>query len=1023
MTTLPTGVVTFLFTDIEGSTRLLEAGPAAYRLALARHDEILDRTIVDHGGIVFERAGDSIAAAFGSPTDAVCAALASQNALSREAWDLARPIKVRMGLSTGEASVHGQQYFGLTLHRCARMMSSAHGGQVLLSATTATLVQQALPPEVSLVDLGDHRLRDLAQPERIFQLVAPDLPREFPPLRTLTAIPNNLPLQVTSFVGREQQVEAVRAALMHRDTRLLTLTGPGGTGKTRLALQVAAELLDSFPDGLYFVPLASVTDPELVPSATAQVLDVREVPGRPLVGSLRDFLRSRQTLLILDNFEQVIAAAPFVAELVGAAPGLRVVVTSRAVLRLYGEREYPVPPLALPDRRTAPTAQHLVQFEAVRLFAERARAARPDFAITDETAPAVAEICHRLDGLPLAVELAAARVRSLPPRTMLQRMERRLPLLTGGGRDLPARQRTLRDAIAWSYDLLEPEEQALFRRLAVFRGCTLEAAEHVCAGEPPRPGATTTAVVPLEIDVLDGLASLVEKSLVRQEETADGEPRFRMLETVREFALERLAESDEAGAVHRRHAQAALQLAETSEPLLVGPEQSAWFATLEREHDNLRSALSWSQNQGYATLALRFAVALWWFWSAHGHVKEGRERVTSLLKRFPLRADPATNPGRVDLHAKVLWIAGMLASMQGDHPAARAHQEESLALRRTLGDPWAIFNSLEGLGTITCFQGDYAASERYLHESLEIAAELDDPPSKAMALHALGNLKNELGELDAARAYYQESLAVLPPDSPLHGPRLSDAAVALDQGRYDEAEEQARFALEQFQRQGDRHVEALALATLGAVALARGDHVLAHARLTESITIQQDHGNVPGVAQVLERFVGLASAQGRMEGAARIAGAAEALRQRGGGPLSPAARARFDRLVAPVRTSLGEEAYAEAWQLGHALDLEEAVSEALAITEPVSPASADDTPPAVIALDVSVSVLSRREIEVAALIGQGMTNRQIAEALVIAEGTVANHVVHILSKLVFSSRAQVAVWAADHGLLPGRSSS
>ena len=309
MAELPSGTVTFLFTDIEGSTRLLEAGPEAYRRALARHTQILERAIVDHGGIVFQRPGDSVAAVFVSPTDAVRAALVIQDALRREAWALPRPIKVRMGIATGEATVHAGRYVGLALHRCARLMNSAHGGQVLLSAAAGTLAQQALPPGVGLVDLGDHRLRDLAQPERIFQLLAPGLPSELPPLRTLAVIPNNLPLQVTSFVGREQQVAAVRALLLRRDTRLLTLTGPGGTGKTRLALQVAADLLDCFPDGIYFVALASVTDPELVPSATAQALDVREVPGRPLTAALRDFLRSRQALLILDNFEQVVAAA------------------------------------------------------------------------------------------------------------------------------------------------------------------------------------------------------------------------------------------------------------------------------------------------------------------------------------------------------------------------------------------------------------------------------------------------------------------------------------------------------------------------------------------------------------------------------------------------------------------------------------------------------------------------------------------------------------------------------------------
>ena len=364
MTALPTGIVTFLFTDIEGSTRLLEARPEAYRTALARHDALLEKVIADLGGAIFAQAGDSFSAAFTSPLDAVRAALYGQHALLRESWDLSEPLRVRMGLHTGEAELQGGQYFGLTLHRCARLMSSAHGGQVLVSAATASLVEQSLSDGVSLDDLGEHRLRDLAHGERIYQLVAPGLLRDHPPLRTLTAVPNNLPLQVTAFVGREQQIQAVRDALLHAETRLLTLTGPGGTGKTRLALQAAAELLDSFADGVFFVALAPVTDPELVSSVIAQALDVRETPGRPLLDSLRTFLQPKQLLLILDNFEQVVDAASTVADLIRTVPGLKIAVTSRAVLRLYGEREYPVPPLALPDRRTAPSAAHLSQFEA-----------------------------------------------------------------------------------------------------------------------------------------------------------------------------------------------------------------------------------------------------------------------------------------------------------------------------------------------------------------------------------------------------------------------------------------------------------------------------------------------------------------------------------------------------------------------------------------------------------------------------------------------------------------------------------
>jgi predicted ATPase len=513
--------------------------------------------------------------------------------------------------------------------------------------------------------------------------------------RSVAVIPNNLPPQTTTFVGREEQLRALREQLLRPEGRLLTLSGPGGTGKTRLALQVATQLLERFPDGVFFVALAAVTDPDLVSAKIAQTLELRETPGRSLEGSLKDFLRSRQLLLVLDNFEQVIAAAPLVAELVGSAAELRVVVTSRAVLRLYGERELPVPPLALPEPRAAVTAADLADCESARLFADRAQAVRPDFALTDDNAGVVAEICQRVDGLPLAIELAAARIRALPPREMLRRMERSLPLLTGGARDLPARQQTLRDTIAWSYDLLQSSERTLFRRLAVFRGCTLEAAEAVCVGEPPRPGATSVALPPLDMELLDGLESLVEKSLLRRRETSDGQPWYVMLETVREFALERLVESDEAGTVYRRLVLHALRLAELAEREIYGPDQALWFARLEHEHQNVRTALRWCEEHGYAEPTYRLANALWWFWLAHGHASEGRERLASLLARFPVQPDQQK---RARLRAQVLYGAGVMASIQGDHEAACVLHSEGVALRQALGDREGLIRSLQGLG-------------------------------------------------------------------------------------------------------------------------------------------------------------------------------------------------------------------------------------------------------------------------------------------------------------------------------------
>jgi predicted ATPase/class 3 adenylate cyclase len=589
MSHLPSGTVTFLFTDIEGSTNRWEHHSQLMKSAVERHDAIMRQAIEANGGFVFRTEGDAFRAAFDTALQALNAAVQAQCALETEPWaaEIA-PLRVRMALHVGAVEVRDGDYVGPSLNRIARLLATAYGGQTLLTMATEQLVRDNLLPGVSLKDLGGHRLRDLIRPEHIIQVVVPELPSDFPPLKTLDNQLNNLPRQATAFIGREKNVEEACALVRRPDVALLTLTGPGGTGKTRLGLQVAAELIEDFSDGVWFVDLASLTDADLVIPAIAGVLAVKESAGHSLIDILQDYLREKRMLLLLDNFEHVISASPQVSRLLVTCPGLKVLVTSRIPLRVSAEYEYPVSPLSLPDPHHLPSPERLTQYEAVRLFIERAVAIRPDFQVTNDNAPAVAEICARLDGLPLAIELAAARIRLFPPQALLNRLSSRLAVLTGGGRDLPDRQQTLRGTIEWSYDLLEEGEKQLFHRMAVFQGGrTFEALEAVCDFDGK-----------LQVDLLEGIEGLVSKSLVQQREDDAGEARFWMLETIQEYAREKLAESGEEEELRRQHLAYYLTLAEGIGPGLTGESQRECLERLEDEYDNIRAALTWARRGG-----------------------------------------------------------------------------------------------------------------------------------------------------------------------------------------------------------------------------------------------------------------------------------------------------------------------------------------------------------------------------------------------------------------------------------------
>src|SRR5260221_2526858 len=688
MRELPMGTVTLLFTDIEGSTRLLQHVGERYASLLEACRSLLRAAFLQFHGYEVDTQGDAFFVAFARATDAVAAAVAGQRVLFTYAWPEGVMVRVRMGLHTGEPQRTADGYVGLDVHRAARIMSAGYGGQVLLSQATRELVEHTLPGGVALRDIGEHGLKDLQRPSHLYQLVTGGLHSVFPPLNTLGTHPNNLPTQPTPFIGREKEVAAVGQLVCGEDGHLVTLTGPGGTGKTRLALQVAAELSDLFADGIYFVDLAPVSDPALVIAAIAQSLGIREVSGQPLVERLKDELQRKQMLLLLDNFEQVVSAAVQVADLLTTCPQLKVIVTSRIVLHVQAEQEFFVPSLSLPDPNHLPDLVALSQYESVALFIPRAQSVRPDFQVTTANAPAVAEICVRLYGLPLAIELAAARLQLLSVRALLARLGQPLHVLTSGPRDVVARQQTLRNTIEWSYQLLDAQEQQLFRRLSAFvGGCTLEAIEALCTSL----GGTVESV-------LDTVASLADKSLLqRMEQQAGQEPRVSMLETIREYALERQAASGETEVARRAHAAYFLRLAEEAEQGMVGPQQAVLLERLEQEHDNLREALEWALEKvtdekaaECREIGLGLSAALKEFWMMHGHYREAR---TFLERALALSEGTSTS-----VRARVLRAIASVADVQGDIDRIEVVAKLSLALSRELED---TFGTADSLGLLT----------------------------------------------------------------------------------------------------------------------------------------------------------------------------------------------------------------------------------------------------------------------------------------------------------------------------------
>ena len=870
----PVGTVSLLFTDIEGSTRLLQRVGERYAEVLEQHRRLLREAFAARGGYEVGTEGDSFLVSFASAADAAAAAAAAQLALAGHAWPDDVELRVRMGIHTGEPTLVAGDYVGLDVHRAARVMAAGHGGQVLLSQTTRDQLDSAHECR----DLGEHRLKDLLEPLHLHQLLIDGLRTDFPPLKTLGGSPSNLPTQPNELIGREKELAELGALVSDRTVRLVTLVGPGGTGKTRLALQVAADLVESFSSGVFFVSLASIRDPSLVIAAIARTLAVREEQGESIDRTLAAFLADKNLLLVLDNVEQVLGAATKLSDILAGAPGVKLLVTSRERLRVAGERVFIVPPLPVMPLGAGLELRTLARNPAVALFIARAKALKRDFELTEGNARAIAGVCARVDGLPLAIELAAARIAVLTPQQLLERLDRRLKLLTGGRRDADDRQRTLRDTIAWSHGLLNAADQTLFARSAVFAGgFTLDAAEAVC--DPER-----------RLDVLDGIHSLFEQSLLRQEVGGGGEARFSMLETIREYAVERLEAQPDVESIRNAHAEYFLELAKSVEPRLRGADQRAALGALDVEHDNLRAALDWALAEGAGSdrrdLGVRLAGALGRAWYLRAEGREGRMWLERALEAGGSSRDRAT----------VLYALGVLADQGGDPRRATSLLTDSLESRRAVGDHPGVAQALHSLGIVARNRGEPAHARDLLTESLQLRRWLDDPAGVSATTCGLGIIATEAGDFAQARALFEESLAL-------------DRAL------------------------NDRDGIATNALNLGCVALEQNDVQRARKLLDEGLRAFDEIGDQEGVAECLEEIARLAAEQAHPAEAVRLLAAAEGLREVTAIPLTrPSDKARIERRLAGLREVLGPSRFGECYAEGRAFTLKQAVADALALT-------------------------------------------------------------------------------------------
>ena len=909
---LPSGTVTFLFSDIEGSTRLeQEVGTARYAELRERHRQILRTAFEAHDGVEQGTEGDSFFVVFGSAPEAVVAAIEGQRALAAEPWPPDAPVRVRMGLHSGEAELVGGSLVGLDINRAARIAAVAHGGQIVVSDTTRVLVSDRLPAGARLKDLGAVKLKDLSEPVRLAQLTSDGLRETFPPLRTDDGYPTNLPTQLTTFIGRDAELD--EAAALLDGARLLTLTGPGGTGKTRMSLELATRVAGDFPGGTFFVPLEPIRDPLLVAPRIAAALGIADTGARPLMDTMIEWLRGRQALLVLDNFEQVTEAGRIVAELLRAADGLKVIVTSRSALRISGEQELPVPGLPVPpdpsqlssaDRLQLPGGSRTVdagtlgQYAAVRLFIERAVAVRPGFTVTNDNAPAVAGICARLHGMPLAIELAAARIKLLSPDAILARLEHQLDVLAAGARDLPARQQTLRGAIAWSYDLLDDGSRLLLDRLSVFAsGSDLESAEAVCGPSAELGG-----------DLLDGLMALADQSLIKVEETPDGEPRFRLLDTIREYAGEQLDARGQRPTIRARHRDWFVSLAKRAVGELSGADQRRWLDRLELVHDDIRIVLDRAVLAPEPETAIGLGFAMWRFWQKHGHLAEARRRLDAMAM-----ADWSHDDAR--LRAKLVEALGGVCWWQADIESMARYYREALEIWQSIGDDAELANAYYNESFIYTLPTDPATR---IADNDPEGIGLDHLKKARGLFHKLGNAQGE-GSVQWAMGNYR-----------------------YFRNHPSQGVDEFREALAIFRGIGDRTMEAWALHMLGTGRLRQGAVAEAKGHLEHALRHFHAAGDMGGVTLSFDDLSAVAVAEGDLVRAARLRGVARNLATETGTKLASLVEDAFEQEIRPsVRAHMSDDDIERFGAEGAAMPLDEAVAMALATNERSTPHEAE----------------------------------------------------------------------------------